>query len=1032
MIRHLASFSPRFSLRPAWRSWGGVVFLSIFGGSLCAAPKKQESVHDPIRTYQFKYETDAAYEAVRGYLSFLQKVAPGLEGIGAQYTVADLFMDQGHFEDAARLLKNLSEVPTQDEYFRASVMMRLAACYMRRGLYSQAAPYFAAVTEGKAKALVPEAIIGLALATLSVGDIEKAYQHFREISALYPAYKTHPRYMLSLGLIQWEVRKYQGALDYLLRDDRNPASRYFSGLCYRELKMFPEASGAFRKITQEFPDSVWADRARFELGETFYLQGDYLLASQTFGDIFRSHRTKQWDHLSLYRLACCDVRMKKYSAAEERLWTLNESKLDPALAANVNYLLTESLATQDKISKIVGILEQVPARKRTPENNYRIIWARAAQGDFQKTTKQANEFLNEREDPELTPRTLLLQGYAFERLGQKPESFASYQLVAEHFSGTPYAAKAAELACMSFFRAGEFKSMTTQVNSLWRLVDPEIQKKYPETIYWMGHAAMKLRDYPQAQKQFKEFLSVASVDHPWVAEALRSQALAFAMDKSVKEALPILQRAYQSAEERGQKKLMGKLTLDMANISFNARRFEDAISNYRRLGKIDPQNEQMPFALFQEALSLYRSEYYNEAISTWERLSLQYPRDPRAAESLFRASRTLFEMGKYTEAIVGYQSLVRNFPDSPFVRDCRFQIGQCYFNSKDWPNAIKVYNDFQTRFPDDPERAQVDNYIQLASYNSGMTADQLTELFKGKTKSPVLADIYWTEGAKQYNEKNYAAARENFQKILYEFPSSSWAAQASFYRAETLFFEEKYLEAVGAYDGFLQGFPDNANVPPARFHLGVSYFSLNNFERSAAVFDQYSKDFPTDPLARNAALNTAISYSRIGDVDKTNQAYINYAAAYPDADDLGAAFIQLGQFLEKVGQESRAIEAYKRVPEKRPEYAQSLYLLARLYKNLSEPAGEKLAYESLRAVPAKGDLYRIAGILALADLFVAANDAPKALAAYEDVKKNATDEASRSLAQQQISAIRAILDAPRATPVPEKTNAPQGTSSKTK
>jgi predicted negative regulator of RcsB-dependent stress response len=120
------------------------------------------------------------------------------------------------------------------------------------------------------------------------------------------------------------------------------------------------------------------------------------------------------------------------------------------------------------------------------------------------------------------------------------------------------------------------------------------------------------------------------------------------------------------------------------------------------------------------------------------------------------------------------------------------------------------------------------------------------------------------------------------------------------------------------------------------------------------------------------------------------------------------------------------------VPEKRPEYAQSLYLLARLYKNLSEPAGEKLAYESLRAVPAKGDLYRIAGILALADLFVAANDAPKALAAYEDVKKNATDEASRSLAQQQISAIRAILDAPRATPVPEKTNAPQGTSSKTK
>ena len=902
--------------------------LFVRGGICFAVEPKNETRVDPIRAFQFKFHHHLADQTTRDYLGFLHKVAPGLEEIGSQYAVADMFMDHGNFEEAARLLKILSESPTKDVYFRYSVLSRLAVSLMRQSKFNDAAGYYKLVTDGPVKALVPESMIGLALATLSAGDPSGAYQRFREITALFPAYKTHPRYMLPMGLIQYQMRKYQGALDYFLRDDRNPASQYFAGLSYLQLKRYPEASGTFRRITQEYPDSVWCDRARFDLGETFYTQGDFLLAAHTFEDIYLLHRSDLWDNLSLYRLACCDVRMKKYKEAEAHLRKLNPKKIDPALAANVNYLLTESLAAQDQISKIIRLLSSGSDKKRSLENRYRLIWARAAQGDYQKAVDLANDFLNQGDDPELTPRTLLLQAYSFERLGKRAEAFATYQLVAEHFSNTPYAAKAAELSCVNFFRAGEYKSIATQVSTLWRRVDPDVQKRFPETIYWMGHAAMKLRDYGQAQKLFKEFVMLAPQGHPWMSEGLRAQALAYALDKSVKDALPVLQRAFQSAQEAENKPLMAKLTMDTGNILFNSRKYEDAVTYYRRLEQIDPKNEQIPFSLFQQALSLYRAEYYNEAADTWEKISVQYPRDPRAAESLFRASRTRFEMAKYPDAIAGYQTLVRNFPQSPLVRDARFQIGQAYFNAKEWAKAIESYMDFQARFPTDPELAQVGNYIQLASYNSGMSVKEMEEKFRGETKTPVLADVYWREGAKNFNDKKYDAARENFQKILYEFPSSSWASQASFYRAESLFLQEDYKNAVVAYESFLQGFPGNANVAPAQFHLGVSYFSLNNFDRSAAVFEEFSKTFPSDELAKSAALNAAISYSKVGDVEKTTLAYLNYATTYPDAEDAGAAYIQLGQFLEKVGQESRALEAYSRVPAKRPEYPQALYLLA--------------------------------------------------------------------------------------------------------
>jgi|GEM_PF-2507710 len=976
--------------------------------------------HEPLRTYQFKFSTNSPERGVKDFLAFLQKVAPGMDAIGAQYTTADMYMDRGLYDEATKLLKNLSEVPTGDNYFQASVLIRLATCCMRLGRFQEAARYYTAVTQSSIKVLVPEAILGLAVATLSAGNIEGAYQHFREMEALYPAYKTHPRTMLPMGLIQWEVRKYEGALNYLLRDDKNPASRYFAALCYRELKMFAQATGLFRRITQEYPESVWADRAQFELGETFYQQGDYLLAFHTFEEIHRLKKTQQWENLSLFRMACCDVRMKRYANAEEKLWILRQRKLDPSLEANGSYLLTESLAAQDKLKKITGLLGRVPEKQRTTENEYRLIWAETAQGDYPRAIQRAGDFLSRVNDTELTPRALLLQAYAYDKSGRKSDAFATYQIIVEHFSSTPYAAKAAELAAMNLYNAGEFKAITTQVNSLWRAVDIDVKKSFPETLYWLGLAYMKLHEYPSAQKSFKEFVMRSPVDHPWLSEGLRAQALAYALDQSSKEALPILQRAFQNAQEKNNKKLTAQLALDMGNISFNAKRYEDAVSYYRRVETVNPESPEMEFALFQQGVALYRADYLDEAVASWEKYGERFPRGEKAPTALFRASRTRFEMGQYSEAVAGFENLIRNYPKVQEVRDARLQIGQCYFNNGEFNKAIESYRDFMTRYPQDPEIAQVNQYLQLASYQSGMSIEEIQVKFPG-SKPAVLAEMYWQKGAEAYNAKTYDVALDFFQKLLYEFPNSSWAPQASFYRGECLFFLEKFAESVGAYETFLQSYPTSVQRPLAEFHLGVSYFNRNNYERSATLFRDFAESYPSDPLAQGALLNAAISFSRTGDVPKTTEAYMNYAGNYPKADDVGAAWIQLGQFLEKYGRESGAIEAYTRVTNERPEYPQALYFLAKLYRILGDSKGERNAYERLQKVQAKNDPYRISGLLGLADLAVAANDAQEAMAVYRDVAKNATDQASRELAEKQISAIQNVL-----TGRPPTQNSPKG------
>ena len=55
--------------------------------------------------------------------------------------------------------------------------------------------------------------------------------------------------------------------------------RWYEALLRRQ---FPEAEVGFRDFLQKFPDHSLAGSAQFQLGETFYAQGDYQEAARNF------------------------------------------------------------------------------------------------------------------------------------------------------------------------------------------------------------------------------------------------------------------------------------------------------------------------------------------------------------------------------------------------------------------------------------------------------------------------------------------------------------------------------------------------------------------------------------------------------------------------------------------------------------------------------------------------------------------------------------------------------------------------------
>jgi TolA-binding protein len=627
-------------------------------------------------------------------------------------------------------------------------------------------------------------------------------------------------------------------------------------------------------------------------------------------------------------------------------------------------------------------------------------------GRHEEAVKRSEQFLRAKWDRELTPKTLLIQGYCLGRLNRAPESVATYQLLVDRFPDTAFAAQGAHLMAMAYFRSGQYVPIVTHVNHQWSALNADVRAKQPAALFWIGEAHLKLKNGPEARDAYQKFIDIAPPDHPLMAQAVYGQAVSYVEEGDVNNAVLTLQRAFQSASEKGDKPFMGALMLKTGDVHYNAKNYEEAAAAYRNFQTIDAKHSDMPVAMYREGLALHRAEYYSDAVTAWEKLVKAHPRFDKSPDALFRAAKTRFDMAQYPEAVKGYETLIKAYSKTEFAKDARLQIGQCWYNAGDFGRAIVHYTDFLNRFPDDPRAPGVLQLLQTAYFQAKKSPAEIEKLTKNQPKTPVLADIYWEEGAKRYNEKDYDKARDYFQKIIFEFPSSSLAAQASFYRAESFFLQEKFQEAAPAYQNFIQSYPEDGQISLAKFHMAISLFNRNEFAQAAEAFKDFARAFPDDPMAKNASLNAALCYAKSNDVDAATAAYEEYLKLYPDAEDAGAVYLQMGALLEKSGKEERAAEAYKSVPASLAEAPEAYFGAARCYQKLKKTEQEKEAYELLRATANKADPYRISGLLQLSNIYLTESQPDRALAVCRDVLQNAADPQSQAAAQECVNGLQ--------------------------
>jgi outer membrane protein assembly factor BamD len=203
------------------------------------------------------------------------------------------------------------------------------------------------------------------------------------------------------------------------------------------------------------------------------------------------------------------------------------------------------------------------------------------------------------------------------------------------------------------------------------------------------------------------------------------------------------------------------------------------------------------------------------------------------------------------------------------------------------------------------------------------------------------AEALFAEGTRNFNEKRYVRALDNFNRIKTDHPFSPLMTETELRIADAYYLNRQYPEAVNAFKEFQALHPTNENMPFVVLRLGEAHFDQftatdrdqKNTEIAKGYFETVLTNYPKSPQAEEAKAKLAKTLEYLAE-HEFNIAYFYFQQEkYPAARDRFDEIIRkyrptptavkslfyLGECYRKEGNTPRAILAYEALLQHYPQ-----------------------------------------------------------------------------------------------------------------
>jgi TolA-binding protein len=363
-------------------------------------------------------------------------------------------------------------------------------------------------------------------------------------------------------------------------------------------------------------------------------------------------------------------------------------------------------------------------------------------------------------------------------------------------------------------------------------------RQLAEAQYWIGASQFFLDQVPAAIANLEKSLAAGET---WRStdETMLTLAQAYLKNKQVDEAKKLIDRMQQELPDSS---ILERGYYYLGEYAYETEKYSDAFKNFEIVYTKFPESELLPNALYNAAWSKLKLNQAEESNLLFSRLIKEFPKHELAVKAQAGRGAAARKTGNTADSIKDLKQVVETTAPGAEKWQVMFELAMAQIESKAWADAATT---LQALIKDDSESSRLDAYhyelawvlheldrvpeslehftaitkltpvskhageaffhlgteaYRIEDFKGAAAAFQkaidLSEGEQGKViREKGLYKLGWTN----YKQGQFSAAHAAFNQQVEQFPSSSFAADGFFMRAESLFQQKKYGEAHQAF-----------------------------------------------------------------------------------------------------------------------------------------------------------------------------------------------------------------------------------------
>lgn len=876
--------------------------------------------------------------------------------------------------------------------------------------------------------LLPEAKLAESWNAIRRGDLAFAGKTLKDLAATDGWMRDDHRFVLAVATAAYLDGRAGEALTMLDRGGDGAAEVYLRALCLSAKGEVLKAAAKFQEAAERFPDSPIRDHALLAKANTFLHGGAYKSAAEEFSRVAGLVSRPEVRAEAELRHAASVFLAGDAASGADLLRQVVADHAGTGVAARAQFLLGEALFDQDDLDGAIveynRVLTDYFEHDLAASAQYRVAQCLDRLDRDNEATSAYQAVVSGYPQTPEAPAAAYLAGVGLMDQNRPAAATPYFQLVLDRYAetdssgavsfATPEHQELVEAALclleLSYHRTGNLGQLSGAPHLMLTHMPPSKSQWRAYALLIDSDALASQGRLAEAQTMLEKLISEFPQNEVGI-HANRLLAWTYARQGQNDKAIHTEEQMLARYAAQGDVKSLASAYLNKAHALFNEKNYKEAAQAYEDYIAKFSGDDGYLLALYQAGLCYLRLNRAGDAADRWEQLVSLDPKADIAERAWVRAGDVYFQAEHYEDAKRCYKGLLDNFAQSSARAMGMLRMAQCDYNAGRDEEALDGFSAVEDQFPNTPHAKEAKRGIEMALYRLGQKdngAQVLAELVDKYPNSSFAADAQFQVAQRQYDAKNYAEAADAFRRVITQFPGYSSADKAYYLMGDAYAQAGSTADAQAAYEQFLTYFPDSDLRPTVQFRTGALRFDQQDYMRAAIDFTAVL-DAETAPETKAAALfNLALCHRMMGEDAKAEPLLERYRKTYPKDERAGEVAYQLADIHDKAGETDLAQAEFKRALAG-ASGARSMeihYRLGLALEQKQDTDGALADYAKAIAGKDKKDAFRLSALARAAALYEQAGKTSKALAAYRDLIKNATDPELVAAAQERASQLQ--------------------------